>query len=113
DTLMSQVLAILPGFGRTPRDESTAVNPHHDWQGSRVFSCRRPDVQRQAVFARSRIAEHHVGIKVGLHTARAEAGGRTNTRPFCRRLWRLPAQWAHGWRGIGNPQKRPHLTVAA
>src|SRR6516162_1234491 len=75
DSFLCEILAVIARLGTRSGLKSSAVKPHHDRETVLGRSCRRPDVQVQAILAHwlvRPVAENHVGKNRQLHAARPE-----------------------------------------
>jgi hypothetical protein len=84
---------------------AAAVKPEHD---RKELFCR-PDrshyIEKEAIFL---ACLGVVPVPVSHHrlcAGSAEAAGRTNSSPQLDRQWLTPAQIAHRWLSVGNPEK--------
>src|SRR2546423_1226361 len=105
---MRTVLSSLRGRAR---DESSAIDPHHNRQLPALGLCWDPHVQEQAIFPATSVAKVHVAKHFSLHAMRAEFRGLAHARPFRRGYGRLPAQIAHRWRGVWDTKKGVHRPI--
>jgi len=97
----------LSRLGSAARLKAASVNPYH-YRKTRVCgSCRRPNVQIEAILTRPGIAEHHVFINPPLHAASSKLSRFPNSSPRLRRLWWPPPQISNGRRSKRNPLECP------
>ena len=83
DALPCQVLPILPGLGGGPGLVPPAEDPDHHRQSLPRRLRGRPHVEVEAVLARARVAEDHVGIDVAAASASDRTPSPANALP-CR-----------------------------
>ena len=100
--LLGQLLPAVVRLGGGARVESAAVDPdeHGDAVARRLR--RRPDVQIQAVLARSGPLTGSSGVPHPLHGPGPESVGLPHALPFRGGLRRAPSEVADGRRGEGN-----------
>src|SRR5258706_5378663 len=100
--LLGQVLTVIAGFGTRSRYEASAVEPQNDGKMFVGGFGWCPDVQVQAIFAWSRIAENHIRKNRKLHTAGAELCRFASVRPRLDWLRCLPTEVSHRWGSEGH-----------
>src|SRR6185437_9742242 len=86
-------------------DEAAAIDPYHHRQLPSVMR-RKPYVQHQAIFCRSRSQRRSIARKWKLHAVVTISGRVPHSRPLLRRLRWAPAQIANRRRGEWNSFER-------